>query len=99
MSFGRRWLIFPATRSRFFFGSLEAMPVRQRRRLFVLNDEVAEEELTHRTLDAGVALGWEVNVVTMRADELASRAQVGSGLPDRFARAAAMGDQRLRVAG
>lgn len=48
--------------------------------VFILeSDDLSEDELSRRTLDAGVLLGREINVVAMSRDKLASRVSEGRG--------------------
>ncbi len=47
--------------------------------VFILNGDLPEDRLARRTLDAGVLLGREVNVVTSTYDDLLVRLGDGSG--------------------
>lgn len=47
--------------------------------VFILHGDLAEDRLARRTLDAGVLLGREVNVVTTNYDDLLVRLAEGSG--------------------
>ena len=71
----------PGIDAAFVFGSFARGDVREDSDVdvFVLGDSVPEDPLARRTLDAGVLLGREVNVVHMTRDELRRRIQTGSG--------------------
>jgi predicted nucleotidyltransferase len=71
----------PGIDAAFVFGSFARGDVREDSDVdvFVLGGEVAEDLLARRTLDAGVLLGREVNVVQLSRDELRRRMQTGSG--------------------
>ena len=47
--------------------------------VFILHGDLSEDRLARRTLDAGVLLGREVNVVTTNYDDLLVRLTEGSG--------------------
>ena len=71
----------PGVLAAFVFGSFARGDVREDSDIdvFVLGDDVPEDLLARRTLDAGVLLGREVNVVRMSRDSLRRRFQTGSG--------------------
>lgn len=65
----------------FVFGSFARGDVREDSDVdvLVLGEAIPEDLLSRRTLDAGVLLGREVNVVSMSRDELRTRLKTGSG--------------------
>lgn len=71
----------PGVAAAFVFGSMARGDFREDSDvdLFVLDDGVPEYLLARRTLDAGVLLRREVNVVQLTAEELARRVAAGSG--------------------
>lgn len=71
----------PGIDAAFVFGSFARGDAREDSDVdvFVLGDDVPEDFLSRRTLDAGVLLGREVNVVSMGCDGLRRRRQTGSG--------------------
>lgn len=71
----------PGMAAAFVFGSMARGDLREDSDvdLFILDDGVPEDLLARRTLDAGVLLRHEVNVVQMTAEELARRVESGSG--------------------
>ena len=80
----------PGIDAAFVFGSFARGDVREDSDVdvFVLGAEDAEDLLARRTLDAGVLLGREVNVVHLGRDELRRRMQTGSGFLGRVLTAA-----------
>lgn len=77
----------PGTVAGFVFGSFARGDVREDSDVdvLVLGEAIAEDLLSRRTLDAGVLLGREVNVVSMSRAELRRRLQTGSGFLPRVA--------------
>lgn len=71
----------PGMDAAFVFGSFTRGDVREDSDIdvFVLGDGIPEDLLARRTLEAGVLLGREVNVVHMTRDELRRRMQTRSG--------------------
>lgn len=71
----------PGVVAAFVFGSLARGDVREDSDIdvFVLSEDVPEDLLARRTLDAGVLLGREVNVVQIARGELRHRLKTGSG--------------------
>ena len=72
----------PGIEAAFLFGSMaRGTEIREGSDLdvFIFHGELPEELLARRTLDAGVLLGREVNVVTANYDDLLDRVTSGSG--------------------
>lgn len=71
----------PGIAAAFVFGSFARGDVREDSDVdvLVLGGDIPEDLLTRRTLDGGVLLGREVNVVSMSRDELRRRLQTSSG--------------------
>jgi predicted nucleotidyltransferase len=71
----------PGIRAAFIFGSIARGNAREDSDVdvFILDEGLDEDRLAKRTLDAGVLLRREVNVVQMTADELAKRVARGGG--------------------
>lgn len=71
----------PGVLAAFVFGSFARGDVRKDSDVdvFILGEGIPEDLLSRRTLDAGVLLGREVNVVQMTRGELRERLQAGSG--------------------
>lgn len=80
----------PGVAAAFVFGSMARGDFREDSDidLFVLDGGVPEDLLARRTLDAGVLLRREVNVVQMTAGELARRVANGSGFARELLRGA-----------
>ncbi|HEX8431611.1 MAG TPA: nucleotidyltransferase domain-containing protein, partial [Longimicrobium sp.] len=71
----------PGVASAFVFGSMARKDFREESDidLFILDEGVPDDLLARRTLEVGVLLRREVNVVQMNAAELARRVASGSG--------------------
>ena len=71
----------PRVLAAFVFGSFARGDLREDSDIdvFVLGDDIPADLLARRTLDAGVLLGREVNVVHMPQDELRPRLKSGRG--------------------
>jgi predicted nucleotidyltransferase len=72
----------PGIKAAFLFGSMaRGTDIRESSDLdvFILHGEIAEDLLARRTLDAGVLLGREVNVVTANYDDLLDQVTSSTG--------------------